>query len=140
MVAASVHHSHDQQSAHTAPLIYSHLLTTDLCRFAGGWFRIVLRFSDEYPSKPFRMNFATKIFHPYVSQRAPCPGTVCSLVHSDARSTRTATFTARPPCEYGDQIFPIYAKMLGGKTITLEVESSDSIETVKSKIQDKEGE
>lgn len=30
-------------------------------------------------------------------------------------------------------------KTLTGKTITLEVESSDSIETVKSKIQEKEG-
>lgn len=30
-------------------------------------------------------------------------------------------------------------KTLTGKTITLEVESSDSIETVKAKIQEKEG-
>ena len=34
----------------------------------------------------------------------------------------------------------IFVKTLTGKTITLEVESSDSIENVKSKIQDKEGE
>lgn len=33
----------------------------------------------------------------------------------------------------------IFVKTLTGKTITLEVESSDSIEAVKSKIQDKEG-
>ena len=33
----------------------------------------------------------------------------------------------------------IFVKTLTGKTITLEVESSDSIETVKNKIQDKEG-
>lgn len=33
----------------------------------------------------------------------------------------------------------IFVKTLTGKTITLEVESSDSIENVKSKIQDKEG-
>ena len=33
----------------------------------------------------------------------------------------------------------IFIKTLTGKTITLEVESSDTIESVKSKIQDKEG-
>jgi ubiquitin len=33
----------------------------------------------------------------------------------------------------------IFVKTLTGKTITLEVETSDSIDTVKSKIQDKEG-
>ena len=33
----------------------------------------------------------------------------------------------------------IFVKTLTGKTITLEVEPSDSIEAVKSKIQDKEG-
>jgi ubiquitin len=33
----------------------------------------------------------------------------------------------------------IFVKTLTGKTITLDVEGSDTIETVKQKIQDKEG-
>lgn len=33
----------------------------------------------------------------------------------------------------------IFVKTLTGKTITLDVESSDTIETIKQKIQDKEG-
>ena len=33
----------------------------------------------------------------------------------------------------------IFVKLLTGKTITLDVEPSDTIETVKEKIQDKEG-
>ncbi|KAJ6424714.1 hypothetical protein OIU84_025472 [Salix udensis] len=41
--------------------------------------------------------------------------------------------------ESSDTIDNIFVKTLTGKTITLEVESSDTIDNVKAKIQDKEG-
>ena len=48
-----------------------------------------------------------------------------------------------PNCDYkalrGDQSMQIFVKTLTGKTITLEVTPNDTIEQVKSKIQDKEG-
>merc|ERR1712199_109527 len=40
---------------------------------------------------------------------------------------------------WGQLIMQIFVKTLTGKTITLEVEGTDTIEAVKAKIQDKEG-
>jgi ubiquitin len=56
-----------------------------------------------------------------------------------ARSISTISMLLVPVCAEAQAVVQIFVKTLTGKTITLEVELSDTIETVKQKIQDKEG-